>query len=165
MTMKEKMTNLLNQEVVLQFDTFSNKMALEIGLLLVEEAEKENKPVTIDITRHNHQLFHVAMEGTSADNDTWVRRKSNVVNRFSHSSMYMSLKLEVKGGTMEEAYFLNSADFAAHGGSFPIRIKDTGVIGTITVSGLPSEQDHQMVVHVLSQYLKVGFDPITKVDI
>jgi uncharacterized protein (UPF0303 family) len=154
--MKEKMTYLLNQEEVLQFDTFSNKMALEIGLLLVEQAKKHNKPVTIDITRNNHQLFHVAMEGTSSDNDTWVKRKSNVVNRFGHSSMYMSLKLEVKGGTMEEVYFLDSGNFAAHGGSFPIIIKDTGVIGTITVSGLPSEQDHQMVVHVLSQYLKVN---------
>jgi len=155
MTMKEKMTSLLNQEVVLQFDTFSNKRALEIGLLLVEEAEKNNKPVTIDITRNNHQLFHVAMEGTSADNDAWVIRKSNVVNRFGHSSMYMSLKLDVKGGTIEDAYFLDASDFAAHGGSFPIHIKNTGVIGSITVSGLPSEQDHQMVVNVLSKYLKV----------
>jgi len=155
MTMKEKMTELLNQEAILQFDGFSNKMAFDIGLMLIHQAENGNKPVTIDITRHNHQLFHVAMEGTTSDNDAWVIRKSNVVNRFGHSSMYMSLKLEEKGGTMEEAYFLNSADFAAHGGSFPITIKDTGVIGTITVSGLPSEQDHQMVVGVLSEYLNV----------
>ncbi|MDF1617203.1 heme-degrading domain-containing protein [Petrocella sp. FN5] len=155
MTIKEKMTDLLNQEALLQFDTFSNKRAYEIGLMLVKQAEKENKPVTIDITRNNHQLFHVAMEGTSSDNDAWVKRKSNVANRFGHSSMYMSLKMEIKGGTMEEAYFLDSADFAAHGGSFPIIIRDTGVIGTITVSGLPSEQDHQMVINVLSEYLKV----------
>ncbi|MDA3846460.1 MAG: heme-binding protein, partial [Vallitaleaceae bacterium] len=77
------------QEKLLQFDSFSNEQAWEIGLKLVEKAKKEHKIVTIDITRNGHQLFHYALEGTTADNDAWILRKMNVVNRFSHSSHYM----------------------------------------------------------------------------
>lgn len=146
------------QEQMLQFDSFSYERALEIGMKLVEKAKAENKPVAIDITRHSQQLFHVGLPGSSADNDAWIKRKSNVVNRFGHSSRYVGMRLEKKGSTMEESSLLDSWDYAPHGGSFPIIIKDTGVIGTITVSGLPSVEDHQMVVDVLAEYLNVTFE-------
>ena len=43
--------------------------------------------------------------------------------------------------------------FAAHGGSFPITVRDVGVIGTVTVSGLPQAQDHALVVEALQTFL------------
>ncbi len=144
-----------DQEMKLQFDHFSNDMAHEIGLMLLEVAKKNNKPVAIDITRNGHQLFHVALDGSTPDNDAWIQRKMRVVNRFSHSSYYMSVFLENLDRSIEEVYLLDEREYAPHGGSFPIKINDTGVIGTITVSGLPSAEDHQMVVDVLSDYLGV----------
>jgi uncharacterized protein (UPF0303 family) len=54
---------------------------------------------------------------------------------------------------MEEKYLISSLEFAAHGGAFPIRIKGTGVVGTITVSGLAQEDDHALVVRVLRAWL------------
>jgi uncharacterized protein (UPF0303 family) len=33
-------------------------------------------------------------------------------------------------------------------------IEGTGVVGTITVSGLPQEDDHKVVVQALKQYLE-----------
>ncbi len=143
------------QEAALQFERFSIEMAHEIGLALMEKAKEAQKPVAIDITRHGQQLFHVALEGATADNDGWIIRKMAVVNRFSHSSYYMSLELSINETTIEEAYLLDEWAYAPHGGSFPITIKDTGVIGTITVSGLPSAEDHQLVVDVLTAYLEV----------
>lgn len=143
------------QESLLQFDRFSMATAHEIGLALMARAKKDHQPVAIDITRHGQQLFHVAMEGASLDNDVWIMRKMAVVNRFSHSSYYMSLELNMNETTMEDAYLLDAWEFAPHGGSFPIKIKDTGVIGTITVSGLASSEDHQLVVDVLTEYLDV----------
>jgi len=145
------------QENLLQFENFSNEMAWDIANLLVEKAKKEGKAVTIDINRNGQQLFHFALEGTTADNDYWIQRKIKVVNRFAHSSHYISLKLAKNNTTMEECSLLDSREYAAHGGSFPIIIKNTGVIGTITVSGLTSAEDHQLVVDVLSDYLGIVF--------
>ena len=44
-------------------------------------------------------------------------------------------------------------DYAAHGGSFPITLRNMGCIGAITVSGLPQRQDHALVVAVLAEHL------------
>ncbi len=137
----------------LQFKSFSNKKALQIGLKLLEIAEEKHLAITIDITRHNHQLFHYACEGTSKDNDEWVKRKSNVVNHFSKSSFYIKYFLEQNDTSLEKMFFLNQNKYSAFGGSFPIIIKDTGCIGTITVSGLPDEEDHKLVISVIKEFI------------
>lgn len=143
------------QEKKLQFAQFTNETALAIGLLLIEKAKKTNKRVTIDITRSGQQLFHYAFDGTTPDNDQWVIRKNRVVNRFHTSSFYIRNLLLSEGTTLEEKYELNSLEYAAHGGAFPMIIKNVGVVGTITVSGLPQEEDHALVVAALEEYLKV----------
>ena len=153
MTNNELLKELLNQEKELQFETFSMETAHLIGLSIMNTGKTANLPITIDITRHGQQLFHVALEGSSHDNDCWIKRKSNLVNRVSHSSYYMSILLSIKGKTIEESLLLKESDYAPHGGSFPIIIKDTGVIGTITVSGLASADDHKLVVDAIRDFL------------
>lgn len=149
------MEKLLEQERTLVFDAFSLEVAHEIGERLYQAAYAQNMPVAIDITRCGQQLYHAALPGSSADNDAWILRKSKVVMRFGHSSYYWGVYLEKTGMTMEGNYYLDSSEFAPHGGSFPITLKGTGVIGTITVSGLPSEADHALVVEILGNYLKL----------
>jgi len=53
---------------------------------------------------------------------------------------------------------LSDADFAPHGGSFPINVRGTGCIGAVTVSGLPQREDHNMVVEALSALLGKDHD-------
>lgn len=149
----ELLTILREQEAELQFTEFSNETALELGLALLEAARGTGKAVTIDITRNGQQLFHYAMNGTSADNDSWVRRKSNTVQRFGRSSYAMGIALKNAGQTIEQKYLLPESEYAAHGGSFPLSIRKVGVIGTITVSGLPQAEDHELVVSTLRSFL------------
>ena len=151
--MEETITTLLQEEQELQFTRFNESTAWQLGTQMVEHAMRENLPVTIDITRGQHQLFHASMPGTAADNDEWVKRKVRLVNRFGHSSFYMGQLLKHKGKTIEQSYLISESEFAAHGGCFPIIVKGTGMVGTITVSGLPQEEDHKLVVESIRAFL------------
>ena len=46
-------------------------------------------------------------------------------------------------------------DLAAAGGGFPIHLKGTGVIGAVTVSGVPQREDHGFVVEMLCRFLSI----------
>ena len=144
---------LRQQEEDIQFTNFENDTALAVGLALEQAAKERGKAVTIDITRSGQQLFHFAMAGTSIDNGEWIRRKNRVVHRFGYSSYYMGISLKNAGQTIEEKYLLPESEYAAHGGAFPLVIRGVGVVGTITVSGLPQQEDHELVVSTLKQFL------------
>ncbi len=137
----------------LQFGSFSNNTALKLGLRLVEKAQSQNYPVSIDIRKHGQQIFHFACEGTSVDNDEWIKRKSRVADRFGKSSIYIRDLIREKELSIEELFFIDSKEYSAFGGAFPIIVRNTGVIGTVTVSGLPDEQDHELVVSVLREFV------------
>jgi uncharacterized protein (UPF0303 family) len=149
---------LLCQEDRLQFDAFTNDTALELGTRMVEAARAEGKAVTIDIRRNRQQLFHAALAGTSPDNDAWIRRKNRVVNRFGHSSFYVGRRYALRGTTIRESALLDETLYAPHGGAFPVIIRDVGVVGTITVSGLPQEEDHAFVVRMIAAHLGVELE-------
>jgi len=151
--MEDLLNQLLQLEQELQFEKFNEATAWQIGSQLVEHGRKEELPITIDITRGTHQLFHASLPGTSADNDEWVKRKVRLVYRFGHSSFYVGQLLKSKGKRIEEAYLISENEYAPHGGCFPIIVKETGIVGTITVSGLPQEEDHKLVVDAIRNYL------------
>jgi len=151
--MEEILDRLLQEEQELQFKGFHETTAWQLGSQLVDHAMDENLPVTIDIRRGEHQLFHASMKGTSADNDEWVNRKVRLVNRFGHSSFYIGQTLKYKGKTIEESYLIPESEYAPHGGCFPIIVKGTGMVGTITVSGLPQEEDHKLVAESIRAFL------------
>jgi uncharacterized protein (UPF0303 family) len=152
--MEDLLKQLMQEERELQFSWFNEETAWDIGSALVKRAIQDGLPITVDITRGEHQLFHASRPGTSPDNDDWVRRKVRLVYRFGHSSFYIGQLLKSKGKSLEEAYLISESTYAPHGGSFPIIIKETGVIGTITVSGLAQEDDHRLVVDTIREYLR-----------
>ena len=144
---------LERQQQELQFRRFTNDDAWELGSLLVELGRSRGLVLTVDIRRHGHQLFHAALAGTAADNDSWVERKIRVVNRFGDSSYLVGRRLALAGRTLDEGAGIDPILYAAHGGSFPIIISDVGVVGTVTVSGLPQADDHALVVEAISTFL------------
>ncbi|HZC04184.1 MAG TPA: heme-degrading domain-containing protein [Ktedonobacterales bacterium] len=150
---EETLAELLRQEETIQFSAFDNQIAWRVGSRLVELATERGLGVTIDITRNGQQLFHCALPGTSADNDEWIKRKNRVVNRYGHSSLYIGMRYRSQGTTFEEKSRLNPDEYAAHGGAFPIIIARVGVVGVVTVSGLAQEEDHQLVVSALREFV------------
>jgi uncharacterized protein (UPF0303 family) len=153
MTDHELLRALEDDERRLRFSRFTNDDAIALGLALLDEARASSAAVTVDVRRNGQQLFHAALDGTSADNDEWVRRKNNVVDRFGHSSFYVGTLCRLQGGTIEDVFLLDPREYAAHGGAFPVIVDGVGVVGTATVSGLPQADDHRMVVRVLERVL------------
>jgi len=147
------LVQLLREEQALQFDSFSNEAALRIGLQLVERARAQQAVVSVEIARNGQVLFAHGMEGAPPDHAHWIRRKSNLANRTGHSSYYTHVETVQNGGNYDAIPTLDPREYAAHGGAFPVVVKGTGQVGTITVSGLPGAQDHALVVGVLQDYL------------
>ncbi len=100
------------------------------------------------------------MDGTTPDNLEWVRRKSNVVERFRCSSYSIGLKEKQKGQTIYESQGLLLNDYATHGGSFPLAVSGAGIVGSITVSGLPMRQDHELVIEALCAVLERSYSDL-----
>jgi uncharacterized protein (UPF0303 family) len=141
------------QEEQLVFTRFDNADAWRLGSAMVVAAAERALPITIDIRRSGHQLFHAAMPGTTAQNDCWIDRKVNVVDRFGTASYLVGRRLAASGTELDEALGVEPRLFAAHGGAFPIRILDVGVVGTVTVSGLPQADDHAFVTEMIGAFL------------
>jgi uncharacterized protein (UPF0303 family) len=144
---------LAAQEQELQFSSFTNDDAWDLGCALVAAARERGAPVVIDVTRNGHQLFHAALPGPAPDNDSWIARKQRVVHRFGHSSLYARQASIERGTTFEEEFGLDPARYAAHGGAFPVLVRSVGPVGVVAVSGLPQLEDHRMVVAAIRAHL------------
>jgi uncharacterized protein (UPF0303 family) len=151
--MEPELEELLAQEEQLQFTTFDNTTAWELGCALVDAAQRDRLGVTIDIRRGDQQLFHAALPGTAPNNDKWIENKSRVVRRFGHSSFYVGTEHRLAGTTLAERERVDPTRYADHGGAFPVIVRGVGPVGTVTVSGLPQEDDHRLVVEVLQAFL------------
>ena len=144
---------LLKQEDELVFDTFNNDIAFELGMKIVERAKKEKKIIAVCVSFGRQILFQYGFIGFGPDAENWIRRKSNMVYEYHRSSMAVLTKWNNAGDGYEK-FGRSPADFALVGGAFPIRIKDIGVIGAITVTGMPHWEDHEYVTTAIKEYLE-----------
>ncbi|AQG98478.1 hypothetical protein A9R05_06265 [Burkholderia sp. KK1] len=152
---------IAHQERTLVFPQFHADHAWQIGTQLREMALARDAAVVIDVRTFGRKLFYFALDGTTPDNARWVERKSRTVEHFYRSSYALGLALQQAGTTLAEKYGLQTAEFATHGGAFPLRVAGAGVIGSVAVSGLPQRDDHQMVVEALCAVLGENFGKLS----
>jgi uncharacterized protein (UPF0303 family) len=160
MGLSEDLERIGLQERELVFSEFNAQTAWELGARLRATAAERELAVVIDVRRFGQPLFYAAMDATTPDNVEWVRRKSNVVARFHRSSYAIGIKEKIKNETLLESQGLPVADYATHGGAFPISLAGGGVIGSVTVSGLPQRADHEMAVEALCALLGRDYEQI-----
>jgi uncharacterized protein (UPF0303 family) len=152
MGVTEDLERVSLQERELQLTRMDEQMAWEIGTRLRAMAEERGLAIVVDVRRFGQPLFYTALKGTTPDNVSWVHRKSNVVARFHRSSYGVGLTMKSKNDSLE-ARGLPINEYASHGGSFPLAVKDAGIVGSVTVSGLPQRADHELVVEALCALL------------
>ena len=152
MGLNEDLERVALQESELHLPNFNAQAAWELGTRLRTLAQERGLGIVIDVRRFGQPLFYAALDGTTPDNPEWVRRKSNVVARFHRSSYGVGLTMKLKNDSLENRG-LPIADYASHGGSFPLHVEGAGIVGSVTVSGLPQRADHELVVEALCAML------------
>ena len=131
------------------FNKFNNRLALEIGLSIIELAKKRDQHIAVEIKRLNHTIFLYIDDTLPADKHNWLRRKANIAKQFEESSLSVKNDL-IKGGmSLEETFGLGAMDYIAKGGSIPVFVENVGMLGTITVSGLTDVEDHQIIIDAI----------------
>lgn len=147
------LSTIAEQERTLVFERFTLDDAWTIGEALRHGALARSAAVAIEIALRDRVLFYSALPGADIANANWVRRKRNTVLALGTSTLAVGMKLERAGQSLQERYGLAPDEHASDGGGFPLRLSSLGCIGAITVSGMPSIDDHQLVTSVLSSYL------------
>lgn len=153
MSLQSDLQRIAFQERELTLPEFGADTAWDLGSHLRQMAHERKLAVVIDVRRIGQPLFYTALEGTTPDNVDWVRRKNNVVERFHISSYAAGIKEKIKGHSLTESQGLPLADYATHGGAFPLRVNGADIVGIATVSGLPMRADHELVVEALCALL------------
>jgi uncharacterized protein (UPF0303 family) len=164
MPISEDLARIALQEQELQFASFDEETAWRLGSRLRSIAVERRFKIVIDVRRVGQPLFYTALPGTTPDNVDWVRRKGNVTARFHRSSYAIGLEMEAKKSNLFDRYGLPVSEYASHGGCFPLRVENAGVIGSVTVSGLPQRQDHELAVEALCAELGRDYEKLRLAD-
>jgi uncharacterized protein (UPF0303 family) len=150
----ERIAAFEEQERELVFPSFDHEDAWLIGSALRAQASEAGHPIAIDIRRPSGAvLFHAALPGATADQGEWIRRKSALVFRLEASSALVAQRLDAAGFDAFGGAWLDPTQYAAAGGSFPVRVSGAGIVATLTISGLSSDADHELAESALRAHL------------
>ena len=155
MSIEQDIAQIARQEEELRFRHFGEEDAWALGSLMRQVAVERKLPFVIDIRVANRPLFYTALPGTSPENPDWVRRKVNTVYRFHKSSYRVGREYQLQKKPFDASRGIDPMDHAPAGGGFPIHLIGTGVVGAVTVSGVPQREDHGFVVEMLCRFLGV----------
>jgi uncharacterized protein (UPF0303 family) len=153
MNLDKYATLVKKQEELLQFPHFNRRDAWDLGNIFVTEILNNKLELAVSIRLLSGMvLFQYAPEGTNLNNEHWMTRKFNLVRDKEQSSL---LTLLIWKGKKESVLQqgLDPGKYVACGGGFPIRIKNSGVVGAALVSGLPHLLDHETLVECIGRYL------------
>jgi uncharacterized protein (UPF0303 family) len=153
MNILHDLQTIATQQKTLVFPRFDSNRAWQVGSQLREMAVARGAAMVIDVRTFGQPLFFSALDGTTPDNVRWVQRKARTVEHFRVSSYAIGLSLQQASATLADKYSLPAAEFASHGGAFPLTVQGVGVIGVVAVSGLPQRADHEFVVEALCAVL------------
>lgn len=124
-----------------------------LGRRMADTASDRRLPILIQIRLGARPVFVAALPGSTANNERWAERKARTSALFEQSSLRVGLSHQGDGPDVHARHALPVEQYAAHGGAFPLRTADAGMVGTVVVSGLPQLDDHAFVVEMLEAHL------------
>lgn len=143
------------QDERLHVETLNAEGALRLGLIMVQLAkEKYGKPVSVRIITNGQATFEYYMDGTDSNNRWWMDKKLNTSRASGVSSIRTLVELG-EGLRQPIPEFEVENNYALCGGCFPLKTASGRLIGYAQSSGMKHEEDHQLIVDALSEYLGV----------
>jgi len=139
---------MTTDEAIPELDHFGPDEAWRLGAGMVSRCRSADLSVVVVIQLGQQRVFHAALPGTSADNDGWAERKARVVAHFGLSSAAVFDRYVKDNPEFFRLFALAPERYAPFPGAVPIKVRGT-VVGTLAVSGLAGEEDHQLAVDAL----------------
>ena len=109
-------------------------------------ADKGMEKFCIQIHFLNKVVYQFMNDECTKDNEKWLARKSNSVLHFGMSTNDLFIKNKGSDDNIVNKYGLDRSQFTFTPGSIPIVLKEVGMVGCVTVSGMKPEEDHGMIV-------------------
>lgn len=144
------MEAIKEQENTYELDYVDEELALQMGIYVIRRAREMGKPVATRITLNRRTLFAFSMAGTKPESDNWIRRKENITYATNTSSYYWECWCEL-GEHPLEWRGMSYEDYAPAGGCFPLKVKGVGMVGTLTISGMTSHEDHTLAFETVGK--------------
>ena len=142
------------QQKILQVDGFTREDALNLGNLIIANGKKLfPKPISCRIDLREVTVFFHIMDGASIENENWMRKKLNVCRVTGESSFVNHLLIEGPDHYEGFEWALETGSYATRGGCVPIKDTKGETYGWVMVSGLAQEEDHQLNVQSMAEYL------------
>jgi uncharacterized protein (UPF0303 family) len=150
-----RIAELEAQHDELVFPSFDNTTAYRLGGLITAAAIEAGLGVAVDIRRPGFVLYRAALPGTTADQEAWIAGKAATVLRMETSTALLAERFSAAGIDPAAMGWLPFPEYAVAGGSVPVRVAGVGVVAAVTVSGLSSDDDHDLVVAGMRDLLAV----------
>lgn len=113
---------------------------------------EDYEKVCVLIKLNHRVIFFHAGQHTTNENNIWIGKKERAVDLFDHSSLYE----KYLNKDHEDQFFKDSGlspkDIAIVGGGLPLIITGTGIVGSLIISGLTDEGDHDLGYRALLDY-------------
>jgi uncharacterized protein (UPF0303 family) len=133
--------------------TLSQIDAIEISEIATQIARNRALAITIEVQLGKWPIFHLALPGTTPENDSWIARKARVVHATGNSTMHERVYAQENEFDWYLENNLPEDTHAIHGGGLPLNVIQLGLAGVLLISGLPQVQDHLIGVEVIAEFL------------
>ncbi|MCH5461760.1 hypothetical protein HC026_06630 [Lactobacillus sp. LC28-10] len=145
---------ILNQETETTLPHFGLSDLNDFVDCLQKVGKDDYEKVCVLIKLNKRPVFFHAGKFTTNENNIWISKKEKAVDLFDHSSLYeKAINLN-----NESEFFTSSGlspkDVAIVGGGLPIFVADTGIVGSLIISGLTDEGDHNLGYQTLVTFKK-----------
>lgn len=138
----------------IELKKFTNDIAFELGLKIIEIAGRSQQSIGVEIRRLNQTIFLYMGEGLSKDKNRWLERKAKAASHFMMSTKDLDEKLSGDSMLIETKYGLDRNEMTCVPGAIPVVVDSVGMCGVISVTGLKPEEDHQLIVDAVREYVK-----------